>query len=548
MSFPEEIKVGLRSGGTTYKLSGEVLLEFHGLRGEERGLLPLLAWAGLPTGQRSPHVLARRRSESGLLRVPEDKGDGLVSQLADLGATSRKAPVYYEAGRGPESAASPIWGAISLGLKSGESRGAVSDWLRDQGYVLDGDFSEWIAPCLYFYRPAGSPGPAPDPATLLDELRGRREVASADFEWIKLRALAGQPNDPLLKCQSNLRLIGMDKAFDLLDPAARTPVKLAVIDSGFDFGHLDLQFADQADRLDLVQHLERIEGGLRNLGDPRLHGTAVAGIAAAKVDNGLGIAGIAGLGTIVPVSLGMYPTSSGLAAGLRFAIGRGARVVNMSVAVCPTACVDEAVKAAWDAGLVLCAAVGNDPVAYAEYPASHPSVIGVGGANRRGLLKTQDGDPCVDDNGLSNDWNSRYGAGLAMLAPGVNCWTTYPVSGGGSMRAARTGEACGPVPGYQSVCGTSAASAHAAGLAALIRSVKPALTNQRVREIIETTCEKVGPYTYARSSDHPNGTWSLQAGYGLMDCLSALKLALSGKSKRARSRRTAGRQPAQQPA
>lgn len=62
--------------------------------------------------------------------------------------------------------------------------------------------------------------------------------------------------------------------------------------------------------------------------------------------------------------------------------------------------------------------------------------------------------------------------------------------------------------------GTSAATPHVSGLAALLFSQYPALTNQQVRDIIERTCAKVSPgtYAYAYTANRPNGTWHQQMG------------------------------------
>ena len=74
--------------------------------------------------------------------------------------------------------------------------------------------------------------------------------------------------------------------------------------------------------------------------------------------------------------------------------------------------------------------------------------------------------------------------------------------------------------------GTSAACPHVAGVAALILSVRPNLTGQQVRNIIEQTAQKVGGYSYATTSGRPNGTWHQETGYGLVDAYAAVRKAL----------------------
>jgi subtilisin family serine protease len=187
----------------------------------------------------------------------------------------------------------------------------------------------------------------------------------------------------------------------------------------------------------------------------------------------------------------------------------------MSFSVVPTDCAHNALR---DIGakLVLCAATGNDgsPQAGVAFPASHINVIGVGAANLQGL--PVENQTCFDNQGMASaPWSSQYGAGLSTLAPGVSCLTTYPLS-------TRT-----KVAGYGTACGTSLASPHVAGLATLLWSVKPSLTNVEVRRMIETNCRKVGNYAYNGTPGHPNGSWCEEAGYGLVDCYAAFKAATS---------------------
>lgn len=70
--------------------------------------------------------------------------------------------------------------------------------------------------------------------------------------------------------------------------------------------------------------------------------------------------------------------------------------------------------------------------------------------------------------------------------------------------------------------GTSAATPHVAGLAALLLSLYPGVTNAQVRNIIEQTAEKVGGYAYAYDGIHTNGTWHQEPGYGRINVFRAL--------------------------
>ena len=75
--------------------------------------------------------------------------------------------------------------------------------------------------------------------------------------------------------------------------------------------------------------------------------------------------------------------------------------------------------------------------------------------------------------------------------------------------------------------GTSSATPHVAGVAALILSVNPCLTREEVKYIIESTCTKVRQdvYSYGNNPDHPNGTWNIEVGHGLVNAGAAVALA-----------------------
>ena len=113
--------------------------------------------------------------------------------------------------------------------------------------------------------------------------------------------------------------------------------------------------------------------------------------------------------------------------------------------------------------------------------------------------------------------NSNYGSLLDVMAPGIAIPTTDLQGSAGATN----------IDYSLTFKDTSAACPHVAGIAALILSVNPDLTNVQVNDIIERTARKVGGYNYQTTVGRSNGTWNNQMGYGLVDAYSAVLEAIS---------------------
>lgn len=223
-------------------------------------------------------------------------------------------------------------------------------------------------------------------------------------------------------------------------------VIVAVLDTGIDLSHPE--FAGQ-----LVPGWDFVNDD-NSPYDDHNHGTHVSGVIAARTNNGTGIAGMAPLAKIMPVKVcnaGGSCASWFTAAGIIHATDNRANVINMSLRWhTPSSTLEGAVNYALSRNVVVVAAAGNDYDTAYNYPASYPGVISVA---------------AHDVNGTHASF-STYNDRVTVSAPGVDIFST--VAGG-----------------YQGGWnGTSMASPHVAGVAALLISARVATTPATVREAI----------------------------------------------------------------
>src|SRR5206468_2072809 len=165
---------------------------------------------------------------------------------------------------------------------------------------------------------------------------------------------------------------GADKATNVIPGQGGAGVKVAVIDTGIDCGHPDLG-------LNCVWGANFVKGGgAGKRTDDHGHGTHVAGIIAAR-DNGFGVIGVAPEATLYAVKVldaNGSGSSSAVANGIVWAVQNGMHVINMSLGGSGfSQAIADAVKAAWDADILVVSAAGNegccDTVLYpAKYPGS----------------------------------------------------------------------------------------------------------------------------------------------------------------------------------
>jgi subtilisin family serine protease len=274
------------------------------------------------------------------------------------------------------------------------------------------------------------------------------------------RARASAPNDPLNSRQWGHAAVRIHQARSRASFVDASGIVVAVVDSGIDEQHPDL-----------VGVVSEYRNGLApNESDRDFsgHGTHVAGIIAATINNKVGIAGlcqarilaIKGLPDKSPWDAAKYYQA------LAYPINR-AKVLNLSLGGGYDPGEEAVIQDLLDAGIVVVAAMGNEfeegnPI---SYPAAYKDVIAVGAtdeADRRGPF-------------------SNTGPHIALAAPGVNILSTVPQYPASFAKQ----------PLYDSWDGTSMATPHVAAAAALMLARTPSLSVADVRKRLMATADKV---------------------------------------------------------
>ena len=270
-----------------------------------------------------------------------------------------------------------------------------------------------------------------------------------------LAQAAGSPGDPYFRLQWGLTKVEAPQAWRVT--TGSSSINIAILDSGVDLDHPDL-----ANKV--ISNINFSSSA--TVDDVYGHGTHVAGIAAAMTDNSIGVAGLGYSSTIMNVKVlgdsgsGSY---SGVASGIIWAADNGAEVINMSLGGSSgSSTLEDAVNYAWSEGVVVVASAGNSGSTTPSYPAYYTNCIAVA---------------ATDANDAKASW-SNYGDWVDVAAPGVSIYSTLKDNG----------------YGYKS--GTSMASPHVAGLAALVFTTVSDTNgdgklNDEVRSQIEANCDDI---------------------------------------------------------
>ncbi len=354
------------------------------------------------------------------------------------------------------------------------------------------------------------------------------------------------PDDPYYPSQWHLNNTGQDggvagidiKAEGAWDITLGDGINIAIVDSGFEADHPDLADNNVGDGYDT-------DTGTSPTAVWGRHGTACAGIAAAKGNNDTGVTGVAPNSGLISVSQSFnngLNSISQMADGISWAWQNGADVISNSWNTNVSSCgilqcelVEDAINNALlngrnGLGSVVVFSSGNDNINGANFPSnSNPLILCVGAIDKCGIRsgRTDIVPESCDPWCTGCKPGSSYGTPLDVVAGGTNVLTTDRVGGQGyNPPESGTGH---PDTDYAFFGGTSAACPMVAGVTALVLSANPDLTVQQVNDIIEQSAQKIRQdvYTYSSTGGRPNGDWNNELGYGLVDAHQAVLLAQS---------------------
>lgn len=299
----------------------------------------------------------------------------------------------------------------------------------------------------------------------------RAGAESAGLNYVRRAALV--PNDSYYSQQWALNQINAPSAWDISTGSSN--IIVAVVDTGFDLSHPDRP----QNLIRGADYVLDITGNTLVTGDPQGHGTHVAGIVAANMNNGIGVAGIAPNVSLMAIRVldavgsgNTYSTSL----GITYAVDHGAKIVSLSLSGDSKSDSEvTAINYAYGKGVMVVAAAGNcyttpndcdNQVNPIQYPAALNHVVAV----------------AATDSSDGHAYYSETGSYVDVAAPG-----------GTSSSNASFGVLSTCV--FSSYCvksGTSMATPYVAGVAALIWSINPNLTVDQVEAILRQSAKDLG--------------------------------------------------------
>lgn len=379
--------------------------------------------------------------------------------------------------------------AIVVDFADGTTKAQFDAWEQDWGVDLElADDEEGVDSAITV---AAFDGDAEAMGQLLERIRQHPDVEVAE-PLMRFEA-SYTPNDPGYAEQWNLAQINMPKAWD---KSHGKGVIVAVLDTGIAWeDHDDFRRVPDLAGVRFVEGYDFVNLD-RHANDDHGHGTHVAGTIAQATNNGEGVAGVAFEATLMPVKVLDHfggGTSAQIADAIRWAADHGAKVINMSLGGGGRSEVmANAVEYARKKGAVVVCAAGNSGQGVVEFPAAYPGSVAVG---------------AVGPDGTRAPYSS-WGKELDLMAPGGD---------------KSKGDAAGVVQNtidprdvsrsvYASYQGTSMATPHVAGVAALLFAAGATSPDQVEKAL----------FMSARPQAGTTG-WTDAYGHGLLDADGALK-------------------------
>jgi serine protease len=386
----------------------------------------------------------------------------------------------------PDDPAFHVPNFIVVDFEDGTTKAEFDEWEKAWGVDLElDDEEEGVDSAITVGSAEG------DLDALLATIRAHPKVEAA--EPLMRFTASFVPNDPLYEKQWNLVQINMPKAWEI---SRGKGVVVAVLDTGIayeDYGDFrqvpDLKGVKFTEGYDFVNKD-------RHANDDHGHGTHVAGTIAQATNNGEGVAGVAFEATLMPVKVLDHfgsGTTAQIADAIRWAADHGAKVINMSLGGGGRSLVmEKAVEYARKKGAVVVCAAGNGGRGVVEFPAAYPGSVAVAAVGPTGKRAPY----------------SSWGKELDIAAPGGD---------------KSQGEAAGVLQNtidpqdvsqavYASFQGTSMATPHVAGVAALLFAAGAKNPDQVEKAL----------FAGARAAEGTTG-WNEQYGYGVLDARGALE-------------------------
>jgi serine protease len=345
-----------------------------------------------------------------------------------------------------------------------------------------------------------------------------KRVVFAVFAALTLYAVVGTaaaapPNDPYFSLQWGIQQINADEAWSTSTGAGQV---VAIVDAGVDLSHPDLQgkLVPGATFTGCATNGPCGNGDWKsgNTTDPPSpHGTHVAGIAAAVTGNGVGIAGVARDAQILPVKVLTEAggTFEEVGAGIRWATDHGADVINLSLGAVPgvqalaltgvEADARAAIDYAYARGVVVVAAAGNDFASICGEPGFNAHALCVVATDSREARAAYSNFPVQEGMNVV-----AAPGGAAVLSCEDDIISTVPKGSEGTCGAGR--------PGYDFYAGTSMATPHVTGVAAMLTA--QGRNVDAVFRILKSTART--PVSGTR------GAYTPTYGYGIVDAAAAV--------------------------